>query len=333
MTTVHQVFSIRSFRSAKDRDFLKAVKIYNAYTHAQIKTDSNEIAHWIQHGANRSDSNFYVCGLYVSGTLIGFVEFIYLKKERVIHFDYFVIDESRRTFGAFYTFAEEMRAFFEEEKIEWNFITADVAHLDTVNGVSKYAQRLIRLFHQIGFCEVVIEYRQPLLGVEHPDTDLRATLLILPRVAMETISRPRLLEIISAIYRKHYVLWYSIYKDTENKYRNATEQLLVDLEQSLVNKPEIQLRGIELTFTDAELPKSPPLREALFYMVKIALSALAAGAFPFVLRHYKEFSTSWFIVIPLSIFILLAVTVSLTDKKRFEAFKLLISLVSRFFDR
>lgn len=333
MTTVHQVFTIRSFRSAKDRDFLNAIQIYDANTHPQIKTDSREIAHWIQHGAKRSDGKFYVCGLYVSGTLVGFVEFIYLRQERLIHFDYFVIESSRRTFGAFYTFADEMRAFFEEEQIEWNFITAEVAHLDEVNGVSRYAQRLIRLFHQIGFCEAVMDYRQPLLGVEHPDTLVKATLLIMPRVQMETISRTRLLELVSAIYRKHYVKWYSIYKETQAQYQIQTDRLFSDLEQKLVNKPEIQLRGPEREFSEGALPKSPPLREALYYLIKIAASAIAVAAFNFFLRHNMEFPMVWILAISASAFVLLVVTVSLTDKKRFEAFKLLVSLVSKFFDR
>jgi hypothetical protein len=333
MTTIHQIFTIRSFRSAKDRDFLKAIQIYDAHTHPQIKTDSREIAHWIQHGATRSDGKFYVCGLYVSGTLIGFVEFIYLIKERLIHFDYFVIESTRRTFGAFYTFAEEMRTFFEEEKMEWDFITAEVAHLDEVNGVSRYAQRLTRLFHQVGFCEVVAEYRQPLLGVEHPDTVVNATLLILPRVKMGTISRTRLLELVSAIYRKHYAEWYSIYKDTKEQYRNQTDRLFTDLEKRLANKIEIQLRGPEHEFTESVLPKSPPLREALYYLIKIVASAVAVAAFNFFLRHNVEFPTVWIIAISASAFVLLVVTISLTDKKRFEAFKLLVSLLSKFFDR
>jgi len=333
MTTVHQVFTIRSFKSAKDRDFLNAIQIYDANTHPQIKTDSREIAHWIQHGAKRSDGKFYVCGLYVSGILVGFVEFIYLRQERLLHFDYFIIESSRRTFGAFYTFADEMRAFFEEEQIEWDFITAEVAHLDEVNDVSKYAQRLIRLFHQVGFCEAVMEYQQPLLGIEHPDTAVKATLLILPRVEMESISRTRLLELVSAIYRKHYGEWYSIYKDTEAQYRNHTDQLFADLKLQLANKPEIQLRGPERESLVGVLPKGPPLREALFYLIKIAASAFAVAAFNFFLRHNVEFPIVWIFAISASAFVLLVITISLTDKKRFEAFKLLVSLMSKFFDR
>src|SRR5690348_252054 len=107
MTAVHQVFTIRSFKSAKDRDFIKALQIYDANTHPQSKTDSREITQWLHKGAVRSDGKFYVCGLYISGTLVGYVEFIYLREERLIHVDYFVIDPERRSAGAFHIFAEQ----------------------------------------------------------------------------------------------------------------------------------------------------------------------------------------------------------------------------------
>lgn len=333
MTTVHQVFTIRSFRSAKDRDFIKAIQIYDAHTHPQTKTDSREIAHWIQHNGDRSDGAFYVCGLYVSGRLVGFVEFIYLRQERLIHFDYFVIESARRTAGAFHTFAEQMRGFFEEEKLEWDFITVEIVHLDEVNGVSRHAQRLVRLFRQVGFCEVVAEYRQPLLGCEYPDTVLKATLLILPRVEMETISRVRLLELVSAIYRKHYVKWYSIYKDTAEQYRSQTDKLFADFEKHLASTVEIPLRGPDREFVNGSSSNGPPLRGALIYAAKILVSAIAAAVFHFFLRHYMEFPLAWIVAIPASVFVLLVVTISLTDKRRFEAFKLLVSLVSKFFDR
>jgi hypothetical protein len=333
MTTVHQVFTIRSFRSAKDQSFLKALHIYDANTHPQIKTDSREIAHWLAHGSSRPDCKFYVCGLFISGELVGFAEFIYLRSERLIHFDYFIIESSRRTVGAFYTFAEQMREFFDEENLEWDFITAEIAELDSVNGVSRHAQCLIRLFRQVGFYEVLADYEQPLLGIEHTDTALKATLLLLPRVEMETISRSRFLELVSGIYRKHYAEWYSIYSETSAKYRAQIDEQFARLENSLANKPEIQLRGQEREFIDGPVLKGPPLREALFYIIKVVASAVAAAAFNFLLRHKTESSAAWVFGVTTCVFILLVVTVSLTDKKRFEAFKLLVSLVGKFFDR
>jgi hypothetical protein len=333
MTTVHQVFTVRSFRSAKDRDFIKGLQIYDANTHPLVKTDSREIAYWIEHGDSAVNDRFFVCGLFLSGELIGFTEFVYLRKERSIHFDYFIIHPEKRSSGAFYTFAEQMRMFFDEEKLEWDFITAEIAELDPANGISRHAQRLIRLFRHVGFSEVLAYYEQPLLGVEHTDTAIKATLMILPRVEMSTISKVRFLEIVSAIYFRHYVKWYSIYLETSVTYKASVETLLARLQNHLADKTEIQLRSPEREFSDATTPKTPPLREALFYVVKIIASGIATAAFHLLLKNKMQSSPVWILGISISVFILLAVTISLTDKKRFYAFKLLVSLVSKFFDR
>jgi len=332
MTTVHQVFTVRSFRTSKDRDFVKALQIYDAHTHPQVKTDAREIAYWVDRGTH-PDGKFYVCGLFISGVLIGFTQFIYLSKERLINFDYFIIEPEKRSAGAFYTFAEEMRSFFAEEALQWDFITAEVAEIDRVNGISRHAQRLTRLFRQLGFCEALVDYRQPLLGLDQADTSIRSVLLILPRVEMESISRQRFLEIINAIYRKHYVQWYSIYPETDAAYRSRITTLSKEIESSVADQDEIKLRGPEREFADPISLKGPPFRGALLYIAKICVSAFAAAAFHVLLRHYPEFGMAWLIGIPASIFVLLVITVSLTDKKQLEAFKMLVSLVSKFFDR
>jgi hypothetical protein len=333
MTTVHQIYTIRSFRSSKDRDFTKALRIYDAETHPQVKTDSREIAHWLDNSQSRTEGKFYVCGLYTGTELVGYIEFIHLPKERLIHFDYFIINAARRTAGAFYTFSEQMRTFFEEEKLEWDFVTAEIAELEIINGVSRHAQKMIRLFRLVGFSEVLAEYEQPLLGVEHPDTAIAAKLLILPRVEMESMSKVRFLELVSAIYRKHYGEWYAIYPDTAADYQKMLDKLLKAAEERLKDKKEIPLRGPERDFTDSDPEATPPLRDALFYVFKIFLSAIAVAVFNHLLRHTTDYSFPWIAGVSVSAFVLLAVVVSLTDKKRLEAFKLLVSLVSKFFDR
>lgn len=333
MTTVHQVYTIRSFRSSKDRDFPKALKIYDDQIHPQAKTDAREIAYWLDNNAARKEGKFYVCGLYTGTDLVGYIEFIHLPKERLIHFDYFVIDPTRKTAGAFYTFTEQLRTFFDEEKLPWDFISAEVAEIEVVNGVSRHAQQLIRVFRQVGFSEVMAEYQQPLLGVEKPDTAIPAKFLLLPRVSMESISKSRYLEIISAVYHKHYGIWYSIYADTALDYQHSLDSILRVAGDSLKEKKDIPLRGPDRVFADSDPGANPPLRDALRYIVKILLSASAAALFHTLLRQKTDFSLWWIAGVSISAFILLSVVLSLTDKKRLEAFKLLVSLVSKFFDR
>jgi hypothetical protein len=192
---------------------------------------------------------------------------------------------------------------------------------------------LVRLFRQVGFCEALVEYKQPLLGLEYSDTTIGATLVLLPRVEMKSISRSRFVELVSAIYKKHYGEWYSIYPETRTQYQKHLEELLNELKRRLGDKTEVQLRGPERDFADAVAKSGPPLQEAIFYIGKVAASAVATAIFHILLLHKMESSPVWILGISISIFILLVVTISLTDRKRFEAFKLLISLVSRFFDR
>lgn len=333
MTTVQQVYSVRSFRSSKDRDFGKALRIYDEHTHPQLKTDAREIAHWLDQSSARHGGKFFVCGLYVGADLVGFVEFIYLTRERLIHFDYFIIDRDRRTAGAFHTFADQMRAFFEEEELHWDFVTAEVAEVNKVNGISKEAQMLVRVFRQVGFSEVLTDYRQPQLGLEHKDTTMPARLLVLPRVEMEALSKDRYLDLVAAIYHKHYGEWYSIYPETAASYRDTLDCLLESARANLRDKREVALRGPERDFADSKTATQPPLRDALQYVSKIAVSAIAAAGFHYLLRNHTDISFWWIAAVSLCAFALLAVVISLTDKKRLEAFKILVSLVSKLFDR
>jgi hypothetical protein len=333
MTTVHQVFTIRSFQSSTEADFAKALRIYDAHTHPLEKTDSREIAHWLDNEHLRKEGKFYVCGLYMGVELVGYLEFISLPNERLIHVDYFVIESTRRTAGAFYTFTDQLRSFFDEENLKWDFVTAEVLDLDVVNGVSKSAQRHVRVFRLAGFSEALAEYEQPLLGIEHPDTAVMARLMVLPRVEMETISKTRYLELVAAIYRKHYGEWYGIYQDTADAYQKSLDTLLAATEERLKEKKEVQLKKPDHDFAEATPDVEPPLRGSLIYLVKIILSGIAAAVFHWLLRRSTGYSVAWVIGLSVSSFVLLAIVISLADKKRLEAFKLLVSLVSKLFDR
>lgn len=333
MATIQQVFILKSFRSSKDRDFAKALQIYDGHTHPQVKTDSREIVYWLENNSSRPEGEFYVCGLFVAAELVGYAQFIYLSASRLIHFDYFIIDPARRTAGAFHTFADQMRIFFEREKFEWDFVTAEVAELDATNGSSLYAEKLVRLFRQVGFAEVLVTYEQPLLGIEHPDTALSARFLLLPRVAMTTISSARYLELVASIYQKHYGVWYSIYPETSAEYNCMLSDLLTKARARLKDVKDLKLRGPEKEFIDQDAAESPPLRGALFYLAKIGLSIVATAGFHYLLCHKTNYSVVWIAGISLTTLLLLIVVISLTDKKRLEAFKMLMSLIGKLFER
>jgi hypothetical protein len=332
MTTVLQVYSIRSFKSSKDRNFSKAIKIYHDNIDLRIKTESREISYWLDRGSRETNDKFYVCGLYIGKTLVGYVEFIYINAEELIHIDYFIIDPKYRTAGAFYIFTDQLKAFFDEERLEWSLITAEVAELDSKNEKLHHSKSLIRVFRRIGFLEVSTEYLQPSLGLGHTDTIISSHLLLFPRVEMDAISKERYLEIISAIYKKHYIVWYSMYPDTIAAYEKHVDELLNAAKRRLRNKKEIALLGAERDFTIAPPLPALNMRDAILYIIKVVVGMLATVCIHYLLSKKTEISTYGIIGIVLAVFALILVLISLTDKKRFEAFKLLVSLCGKFFD-
>jgi hypothetical protein len=226
-----------------------------------------------------------------------------------------------------------MKLFFAEEKLEWDYVTAEVGETDSVQSRSKAADSLVRLFRAVGFCKVDVNYAQPLLGLEQVDTSISAVLLLLPHVEMDSISCVRLLGIVTTIYRDHYCVWYSIYPHTISAYRTQIEKALKQFQLQLDGKTEIPLRRTAREFLDADASTDRPLHDVIPYLVKVLASAIAAAGMSVLMRKYSDFSTTWLVGVPAAVFVLVVATVSLADKKRFEAFKLLVSLVTRFFDR
>ena len=75
--------------------------------------------------------------------------------------------------------------------------------------------------------------------------------MVLPRVEMKSLSKARYLEIVAAIYRKHYGEWAGIYPETAREYHNSLDALLAKAEHRLRTKKEIQLREPEQDFAES----------------------------------------------------------------------------------
>src|SRR2546423_7373662 len=101
---------------------------------------------------------------------------------------------------------------------------------------------------------------------------------------MTSISSARYLELVAAIYERHYGVWYSIYPETSAEYNKMLGGLLTKARTRLRDVKELKLRGPEKEFIDQEADELPPLRGALFYLGKIALSIVATAVDNYLVR-------------------------------------------------
>ena len=100
--SLHISYSIKRFENSKDKDFLKALKIYNDSVPVDTKTSTNELIYFSDNWNCQKSRLMYFLGLYIDNQIIGFVEAGYLLKTKVIIIDYIVIKEEYHLNSAFY---------------------------------------------------------------------------------------------------------------------------------------------------------------------------------------------------------------------------------------
>ena len=101
-TSIGINFAVKRFMSSKDKDFLKALMIYNDTIPVDTKTSTSEIIYFADHATDHPKREMYFFGLYADGDVVGFVEAGYLSMTKTIIIDYIVLKDSFRLNSIFY---------------------------------------------------------------------------------------------------------------------------------------------------------------------------------------------------------------------------------------
>ena len=123
METVLTVnFTIRRFTSTRDKDFTKALIIYNSTIPVDTKTNSSEIVYHVDHAKIYTKREMFFFGLFVEDSIVGFVEAGYLLTTKTIIIDYIVLKEGYRLNSIFYPLFSLVQKYFTEHLIDYDFI-------------------------------------------------------------------------------------------------------------------------------------------------------------------------------------------------------------------
>lgn len=97
-------FSIRRLDKSTDSDYAAALKIYNETTPYEIKTNTNEIAFWLdrKEKADPFESMFF--SLYYSEKLAGFAMMTYIRAQRIVILEYIALEAQYRVNTVFFTY-------------------------------------------------------------------------------------------------------------------------------------------------------------------------------------------------------------------------------------
>lgn len=201
-------YSIKRFENSKDKDFLKALKIYNDSVPVDTKTSTNELIYFADNWNCQKSRLMYFLGLYIDNQIIGYVEAGYLLKTKVIIIDYIVIKEEYHLNSAFYPLFGLVQKFFSDELIDYDFIVTEVStkSIDDIDSESFFSKKMLQL-EDFRIADQV--YIQPKLGIENEESNFEFQLLIRSKHALSVIKTETYISIVKDIYYEHYLAWYS----------------------------------------------------------------------------------------------------------------------------
>jgi hypothetical protein len=271
----------------------------------------------------------YFCALLEGTNVVGYLEFAYFVPERLVHVDYFIIAEEHRSRGRFFLFTEQFVEFLRHEHIDFSLLTAEISLVAEADERPGYAQKLIRLFRSVGLGLLKVDYRHPMLGWGNEDTMLPAKLLVFSPVSISKLTVARYIELLKAIYSKHYQAWYKpLYPDMDDAYRLHVEKLLADAKENLKGTKLLDVEVPESEFTPVTGVQGSSIRKQMIgFAIKLLLSAGAAGLLHWLLKSRTHWSAGVIIGIAVSSFIIGVLLFTIRNRGQIEVIKFILTVV------
>jgi hypothetical protein len=238
-------YKVKEIESTSDRAYPGAISIYAAHTLPALRTDTNEIGHWLNHYNKTFEDRLHILALYLNTDLAGFCQFVYLKDVNLIVIDYITIDEKYRGgLNVFFEFAEHIKAFVKHNYPDFVYVAVEVAPLRD-DPDARYGLKLMRLLKMLGFGVVDAIYIQPQLGKSNLESELSGAVMLFPKPINGTIRRDSYLNLVHTIYYSHYVRWYGVHGSKyQEEYKTSVDRLYKKIENQN-KKPSVVVNGLK----------------------------------------------------------------------------------------
>ena len=238
-------FELKSFTSSQAIGFTNALKLYNDNVEPEYRTESNEIIYWLDNFEKTYRNPFYILGLYLNKTLVGFCEMVYFKEEKIVIVDYIVIEKLYRRNSAFYQFTDLISKFIADTGLDFLYVICEVGCYFDNGEPTENSKTLIRLLKMNHFGVVKTPYYVPRLGIKNYESEMRAVLMIYSNNEIKQIKKETYLFIVDLVYYKYYQKWYDKFLNKEEKqeYKMILDALFNNIKNTVKNKESIEING------------------------------------------------------------------------------------------
>lgn len=240
---LNSVFKIKRFQSSDDRDFVKALKIYNDTIPVETKTDTNEITFFLNLKDKRNREMFFF-GLYYNEEVIGYIESAYLSQTKTIILDYITLKSEFNINGIFYPLFSLFQQYFSDNLIDYDYIVTEVSIRSIEENVDKESYYARKLLQAEDFRIIDIPYPQPQLGLNNYESNFDLRLMIKALNRIISIKSETYKAIVNDIYYNHYLDWYKTFLSDEEclKYKKHIDEQIMKVVNNLNGKDTILLK-------------------------------------------------------------------------------------------
>lgn len=204
-------FSIRRILKSTDEEYFKALRIYNDITPTDIKTNSNEIASWLnkKNGANPFELLLFV--LYLDDSIIGMAMLCYVRKQRIVIYDYIALIEKYRVNTVFFPFINLLQNYISSHGFDVDYYVVEISNKNNGKSIDKESILFKKLICLEGFGMIRAKYYTLPLGLSNYESSFEAFIYIKSNDDLNQISKETFLSIVHAIYYEYYLTWYSVF--------------------------------------------------------------------------------------------------------------------------
>ena len=238
-------FKLKRFQSSEDRDFIKALKIYNDTIPVETKTDTNEITYFLDLKEKR-DREMFFFGLYYNEEIVGYIESAYLSQTKTIVLDYITLKSEFNINGIFYPLFSLFQQYFSDNLIDYDYIVTEVSMRSIEENVDKESYYSRKLLQAEDFRIIDIPYPQPQLGLNNFESNFDLRLMIKSLNSITSLKSETFKAIVKDIYFNHYLDWYKTFISNEDylEYEKHINELLKKVEHNLKEQEVIHLKEL-----------------------------------------------------------------------------------------
>jgi hypothetical protein len=241
-------FGIRRILKETDNSYHQAIRIYNETTPIEIKTNTNEIVHWLK---KEGLFKTMVFALYLDEEVIGFSMIGYVVAKKIVIIDYLALKQQYRINSAFFSYIGLLQDYLRESDIEVSYYITEISNKGEGKNIDKESKLFKKLICLEGFGRINSIYHTPPLGLTNYESEFESFLYIKTSDNIKQVSKETYLDIIRAIYYDYYYEWYKDFlldlKDI-NEYKQKIDNCFAFVKKNIVDYSSCEIIYAECPF-------------------------------------------------------------------------------------